>query len=344
MTGAPADAALLSANIGAHLDDAASRNLTPALISVARGADARAPVAPRSVRLCASLGELAGVVYDALSPAPDEDARMAVTEAAAALAILTKFDDQVIDGRAFHGGANTPRESLRRTTTAYLAPTLDSLRTARPRYDEPRCAPAAFAGQRLRSVARDDARLASYFTLVSRGWDSQVDSVETFTSHPSTVSAAKVSRVSSRTSMLWLSMISAVGALPLATPSRARPRWLRGMLRWGRWIHRADALADLSRDLDDALLSNAVMHALWTLAPSAFDDAVRRRDHAALFALVGELEVDVAMRPPPGALDRVSRDLSGLGDLSSHLGWMHSFLLGRYETHPLRAPRRDPSS
>lgn len=337
MIGEPADAALLSANIGARLDDAASRNLTPALISVARGADARAPVAPRTVRLCAALGELAGVVYDALSPTPDDDTRMAVTEAAAALALLTKIDDQVIDGRAFHGGSKTSREALHRTTTAYLAPTLDSLRTARPRYDEPRCALAAFTGQRLRALACDDPRLASFLALASRGWDTQVDAVVTFTAHPSTVSAARIARVSARVSALWLSMVCSIGTLPLAAPARARPRWLRGMLRWGRWIHRADALADLARDLDDGLLSTAVLHSLWTLAPGAFDDALRRRDHGAVYALVRELGVDAAMRPPPAALERATRDLADLGALAAHLGWVHASLIGRYESHPLRA-------
>jgi hypothetical protein len=325
------------AHVASQLETAGRRNLTVALLAALRGADARAPVAPRSVRLCAALGELAGAVFDALTPAPDDALRDRVTEAAAALALLTKVDDQVIDGRAFHGGAASSRDALRRTTTAYLAPTLDSLRTARPRYDEARCVLAAFTGQRLAAIAHDPARLAAHHSLIARGWDTQVDAVVTLTAHPATVSAARVARVSTHISTLWLGMISAVGALPFSAPPSTSLRRRRAMLRWGRWIQRADALADLARDLDDGLVSTAVSHTLWTRAPSAFDDALRRRDTAAIYALVAEHRVDAAMLPPPGALARAARELDGLGALPAHLAWIHAYLLGRYESDPLRA-------
>ena len=322
-----------------HLDAAGRHNLTASLLDAARGADARAPVAPRSALLCAALGELAGAVYDALAPARDEALRARVTEAAAALALLTKVDDQVIDGRPFHGGAGAPRDALRRATAAYLAPTLDSLRASRPRCDEARCALAAFTGQRLAALAHDPARLAGLHGLIARGWDTQVDAVVTLTAHPATVSAARVARVSTRISTLWLGMISAVGALPFAAPRTASLRRRRAMLRWGRWIQRADALADLARDLDDGLLSTAVGHGLWERAPAAFDDALLRRDTAAVYALVAEHGVDAAMSPPPGALARASLDLDGLGALPAHLAWIHAYLLGRYESDPRRVHR-----
>ncbi len=338
------DAALMMPSFGARLDEGVERNLTPALLSVARGAHARAPLPARTVRLCAALGELAGAVFDALAPRPDEDLRAQVTEAAAALALLTRVDDQVIDGRHFHGGAKAPRDGLRRTVTAYLAPTLDSLRAARPRYDEARCALAAFTGQRLRALAVDDARLASQHAIIARGWDTQVDTVATLSAHPSTVTAHRVARVSTRSSALLLAMVAAVGALPLSSPAAARPRWRRGMLLWGRWIQRADALADLARDLDDGLLSTVVARALWERAPHAFDDAMRRRDAPALYRLIAAYGIDAAMLPPPSALARATRDLEGLGELAAHLAWIRAYHLGRYESNPLRAAAGDRAS
>jgi hypothetical protein len=155
MTGAP----LHDVHLSSALDAAGRRNLTASLLDAARGADARAPVAPRSVRLCAALGELAGAVFDALAPSRDHALRARVTEAAAALSLLTKVDDKVIDGRPFHGGAGAPRDALRRATAAYLAPTLDSLRAARPRGRRPTaCAPRASA---LRSAPGGRSRRRS---------------------------------------------------------------------------------------------------------------------------------------------------------------------------------------
>ncbi len=315
--------------------DRADAHLTADLRAAFVDADRDAPITPSSVRLCASLGELAGAVYDALAPTPDPSVRHAVCEAAAALALLTKVDDQVIDGRPFHGGRATPRAQLRAKTARHLGDTLHALVHAKARGDEPRERLAAFTGAKLHALATTRRRRDAHLALVARGWRTQVDAVAVFTAHPSEVEAATVARVTARVSSQWLAMVSAVGALPLDGPMTARGSHVRGMLLWGRWIQRADALADLARDLDDGLLSTVATHTLWHRAPAATDDALTRGDARALAHLVCAHHVDRALLPSPAALDRAAEALDGLGALPAHLRAVHGYLAARW--HALAA-------
>src|SRR6202044_3408956 len=92
-------------------------------------ADVDGRVTPGSRLLCASLGLLGVETYRALGGRGREGE---VGRAAAMLSLLTKIDDQWIDAPAFHGGASTPRAELRARVRAFLAPTLASVRAARP--------------------------------------------------------------------------------------------------------------------------------------------------------------------------------------------------------------------
>ncbi len=265
-----------------------------------------------------------------------------VALAGAELALLTKIDDQVIDDPAFHGGRAADRGELRSRTIAYLAPTLESVRTGTPATEEPRCELAADLGRRLRLLTDERARLEWLLEVLERGWAIQVDAVATFTAHPRHVSAAEVDRVSADISGAWLMMIAAVGALPGDAERSLTRGEERLFFEWGLPIQRADALSDLARDLGDGLVTTACGHALWhrgvDVCAMAGPEGPRERAYEALV----EHDLDTPLLPSPRSLGELEAGLGSLGRLPALLRWIHGFLLVRYLGHPLCCRR--PSS
>jgi hypothetical protein len=304
-------------------------------------ADPEGRVAPRSRRLCGALGLLSRVAYEALGGRRHAGA---VGVAGAALSLLTKVDDEVIDGHAFHGGMATDRRALRARTAAYLRPTLASLRSGVAAGEEPRCAMAADVGQRLRRLTGDPTRLSHLLSVIAEGWRIQVDAVEVLSSHPGAVSLAEVASVTRRISGAWLLMIALIGALPedAARPLSADEE--EAFYDWGFHIQRADALADLEKDTRDGLVSSFAGRLAWEREPARYLPACARGDAAALYMMLARHRVDEACLSggvPEGAL---SARLAGLGEVHPLLGWIHGFLIHRYLVHP-RSLRdgRDPA-
>jgi hypothetical protein len=322
--------------------DAAADPLTPEIVAAGErhlaalgpamdAADPGGSVAPRSRLLCASLGLLAEEAHRALGGRRDPDA---VGRAAAMLALLTKIDDEVIDGPAFHGGASPDRAELRARTRAFLAPTLASVRAARPASDEPRCALGAALGAALRELAGEPARLERLLEAVAAGWDVQVDAVAVLTSHPAAVTRAEVAAVTRAISGAWLLMITLVGTLPADV---ARPL-TRGeeqqFFDWGWAIQRADALADLDKDLADGHLASWAGILLWERAGAAYPEAAARGDAAAVHALVRAHRVDRDCLPGDAERAALGATLPGLGRVPALLAWIHAYLVRRYDAGP----------
>ena len=295
-------------------------------------------VADRSRLLCAGLAELALACYQALGGSRRCDE---VAAAAALLSLLTKIDDQVIDGPAFHGGRHTDRRALRKATTRYLAPTLQSLREAVPATSEPRCRLAAELGRRLQQLAADPGRLAELEETIASGWAIQVDAVATFTAHPGRVSSESVAQVTANISGVWLLMISMVGTLPGDANRALSADERQAFFGYGGFIQRADALADLARDVADGLVATVPGLAAWRRAGEAYLDVCDRVDVDRLYGLAADTDADLACLPPAGALDALDLRLAGLGSLASLLRWIEGFLLSRYLVHP--RCRRRPS-
>jgi hypothetical protein len=293
-------------------------------------------VADRSRLLCAGLAQLALACYRALGGSRQ---RAEVAAAAALLSLLTKIDDQVIDGPAFHGGRRTDRRELRERTTRYLAPTLQSLRQATPATAEPRCGLAAELGRRLRELADDGERLAELEATIARGWAIQVEAVATFTAHPGSVSEDQVAEVTANISGAWLLMISMVGTLP-ADASRVLTGDEQGaFFGYGGSIQRADALADLSRDVADGLVATVPGLRAWQGAGEVYLAACDRVDVDRLYEIAAATDADLACLPGTATLDTLDRRLADLGALPSLLRWIGGFLLSRYLVHP-RCRRR----
>jgi hypothetical protein len=295
-------------------------------------ADPDARVEPQSRLLCAALGLLAEAAYRALG---GRARAHAVGRAAAMLALLTKIDDQVIDGLPFHGGAGTDRAALRRRTRAFLAPTLASVRASRPTTAEPRCTFAAALGVALCELGGDPARRDHLLATLAAGWEIQVCAVAVLTAHPAAVSRAEVAAVTRAISGAWLLMIAMVGTLP-PDASRAFSAAEEGeFFAWGSAIQRADALADLAKDLADGHLASFPGLLLWERAPAAYLDAAHRGDAAELYALVRAHGVDRACLPDAAEAAALERTLGGLGEVPALLQWIHAYLVGRYQAHPL---------
>jgi hypothetical protein len=306
----------------------------------AAAADPEGRVEPRSRVLCAALGLLSVVAYRALGGG----ARAAeVGRAGAMLSLLTKIDDQVIDDRAFHGGAGADRELVRRRTRAFLAPTLRSLKDARPAGDEPRCAFAADLGRALRALAGERGRLDHLLETIAMGWEVQVEAVSVLTSHPAAVRREQVAGITRRISGAWLLMIAMIGSLPedAARPLSAAEE--EDFFAWGSAIQRADALADLEKDLGDGHLSSYPGRLLWERAPEAYLDAAARGDFTAIYALVRAHGVERDCLPDPAEAAALSAALPCLGEVPSLLGWIQGYLASRYVTHP-RSAGRGPGS
>lgn len=300
-------------------------------------ADPEARVEPRSRVLCAALGLLGVITLRALGGGASA---AAVGRAAAMLSLLTKIDDQVIDARAFHGGAATDRAELRARTRAFLAPTLASLREARPATGEARCAFAADLGRALRGLGGDPARLAHLLDTIAMGWEIQVEAVAVLTSHPSAVSRAEVASITRRISGAWLLMIAMVGALPADAQRPLSKAEEEGFFAWGAAIQRTDALADLAKDLADGHLASYPGRILWERAPAAYLDAAARGDAAAIYALARAHAVDRDCLADPD--EPAHAALDALGEVPSLLAWIRAYLARRYLAHPLSAATAAP--
>ncbi|AKT41936.1 hypothetical protein [Chondromyces crocatus] len=301
-------------------------------------ADPEGSVTPRSRLLCAALGQLAVLAYEALGGKAHAE-QVGLT--AASLSLLTKIDDEVIDRHEFHGGMNARRRMVRAKTEAFLAPTLASLGSGLAANAEPRCAFAAAIGRQLGTIAQSRVRLDHVLSVIAEGWRTQIDAVVTLSSHPGQVSLAEVAGVTRRISGAWLLMVSLLGSLP---DDAARPFTddeEEAIYDWGFHIQRADALADLQKDLGDGLISSFVGRILWEREPSRYLPACRAGDAATLYEMAAIHRVDeICLRggEPVGAL---ATRLGALGELNSLLSWIHGFLLERYLEHPLCRRRSD---
>jgi hypothetical protein len=306
-------------------------------------ADPEGRVAPRSRLLCAALGLLGVAAYQALAAEAPERSRRSEAEvglAAAALSLLTKVDDEVIDRLGFHGGMATDRRAVRQRTEAFLAPTLASLGTGLAATPEPRCALAAAVGRRLSRLAGSRARLDHVIEVIAEGWRTQVDAVATLSSHPGELSLAEVAGVTRRISGAWLLMIALTGSLPAEASRPFSADEEEAFFDWGLHIQRADALADLQKDVEDGLTSSFAGRLLWEREPSRALAACRARDAAALYEMAARHRVDeLCLRGGAGRAALAER-LRGLGEADALLAWIHGSLIHRYLAHPLC--QRDP--
>jgi hypothetical protein len=297
-------------------------------------ADPHGLVEPRSRLLCAGLGVLSQITYRALGGSRVADE---VGRAGALLSLLTKIDDQVIDSPAFHGGATRDRAELREATRAFLAPTLASLTAGRAIDAEPRCALAAELGRSLRALAGDPARLLHLLATIAMGWEVQVEAVALLTSHPAKVTRAEVDRITGRISGAWLLMIAMIGALPSDAKRPLSAAEEEAFFAWGSAVQRADALADLEKDLADGHLASYPGRLLWESAPEAYLDALARGDLRAVYALVSEHEIDRACLLDEEDIELLSAELPRLGEVPSLFAWIQGYLADRYLAHPLSA-------
>lgn len=304
------------------------------LAALIDGADPARSVSPRSRLLCAGLACLARASYAALG-----GTRRAheVGEAAAMLALLTKIDDQVIDDLEFHGGPLARRDAswLDRRSRAYLAPTLASIREARPASAEPRCLLAATLGQRLRALAASRARLDHVLDTIHFGWEVQVRAVRLLSSDPSLVEDAAIAEVSADISGAWLLMVTMIGELPEDARRPLHAGEIRAFYDWGLHIQTADAFADLHKDTADGLVASRPGVALARIDPSLWRRALIRAELGPLYAAMAEARVDLDLLPRADELDALAEALAGLGLVPTWLRWIHGFLSWRWLMHPL---------
>lgn len=297
-------------------------------------ADPEGRVTPSSRVLCAGLGLLGVAAHRALGGGPRA---LEVGRAGAMLSLLTKIDDQVIDAPDFHG--STDRAALAAKTRAYLAPTLASLRGARAVSSEPRCALAAALGSALRVLAADQARLDRVLSTIAYGWEVQVEAVRVLTSHPAGVTRAEAAAVTRAISGAWLLMIARIGELPGDAARGFTPAEEGSFYAWGWAIQRADALADLAKDLADGHLASYPGRLLWERAPDAYLDAARRGDGPALYRLLRDHDVDRACLPDDDEVSALRAALPDLGEVASMLAFIQDYLARRYLVHPWCARR-----
>ena len=110
-----------------------------------------------------------------------------------------------------------------------------------------------------------------------------------------------------------------------------------GFLAWGWAIQRADALADLAKDLADGHLSSWAGRLLWERAPAAYLDAAARGDAPAIYALLRAHAVDRDCLPDAAEAALLEAALPALGEVPDLLAWIHAYLTRRYLAHPLHA-------
>lgn len=279
--------------------------------------------------LCAALGVLAqdaGRALGASSSLP------AVTEAAALLSLLTKVDDEVIDGAAFHGGPlrRGGHRALRRRVRSYLAPSLESLRTGRPVRSEARCELAAEVGRQLHSLAATRDRLDRLHGVIASGWETQVRAVDLLSRHPAESSMAQVAHVTAAISGDWLLMITMVGGLPAEARREVSDAEVEAFAAWGWHIQRADALADFVKDAGEGLANSWAGRVCFERWGENYVRALARNDVHAL-----ELMLDAcapACLAGPSALWDAARALDTLGDVPVALTWIQAMLVGRWRS------------
>ena len=288
-------------------------------------ADPAGSVSAASRLLCCALGDLGLASYQALG---GSSAGEAVGIGAAALALLTKIDDEMIDARAFHGGGRGDRSELAAKTRAFLAPTLQSIRAAAPAGSEPRCEFATMVGRRLRELCAPEhqPRLVRLLAAIEQGWEIQVQAVTVLSAAPATVSAAEVVSTSRAISGAWLSMMVLCGALPADAREPVSEAEIQAIWDWGSFIQRTDALCDLAKDQHDGLGSTYVG---WRAHQSGFRHGGLRE----LYAHVAARDIDLECIPSEAERRRLGRALGRLGRVSGMLEWIHHMLLGRYLAH-----------
>lgn len=292
-------------------------------------ADPEGLVGAQSRLLCAGLGVLGVAAHRALGG--DENRAEDVGRAGAMLSLLTKIDDQVIDAPAFHQG---DRATLTTRTRAFLAPTLASIRDARPANAEPRCTLAADLGCALRSLAASQDRLDRVLATIAYGWEVQVEAVRVLTARPDLITRPEIAQTTRSISGVWLLMIARLGELPSGARRAFTPEEEDAFYAWGWAIQRADAIADLAKDLADGHLSSWPAFALWERAPELTRDAIARGDAAAIYGLLRKHRIDDACLPDEPESDALARSLPDLGEVRSLLAFVHGYLVQRYLAHP----------
>jgi hypothetical protein len=301
-----------------------------ALEPAVSAADPEGRVSAQSRLLCAGLGVLSTAAYRALGGRGRADD---VGRAGAMLSLLTKIDDQVIDAPVFHQGGD--RRALPARTRAYLAPTLRSIREGRPADAHPRCALAADLGRLLRHLAADQARLDRMLATIAEGWEVQVEAVRVLTSGPAAVTRVEVAAVTRAISGVWLLMIARLGELPGDARRAFTPAEEADFFAFGWAIQRADALADLAKDLADGHLATWPGLLLWERDPDAYLRVAAQGDAAALHALLVAHGVDRACLLDAAEASALASALPDLGEVRALLAFVHDYLSRRYLAHPL---------
>ena len=289
-------------------------------------ADPEGLVLPRNRLLCAGLSLLSTEAYRALG---GRERAGEVARAGALLSLLTKVDDQIIDGPAFHGCGQPPRGEVEERVHRYLEPTLRSLRQGRAARPEGRCELAAELGQALRRLAADDGRLSRCQADIALGWRVQARAVAALSARPGAVPRPEIERITTAISSVWLRMMLRVGELPGDARRPLSLPEVRCVQEWGYWIQRADALADLGKDTAEGLCSSLPGLLLWEREPLAYERACAEHDHRWLARKLVEHGIDRALLPAPRQLDALM--LPSLGEVPGLLRYIHGFLAGRFE-------------
>jgi hypothetical protein len=296
-----------------------------ALRRLVDAADPEGLVLPRNRLLCTGLSLLSTEAYRALGGSERE---AEVERAGALLSLLTKIDDQVIDGAAFHGAGAPPRDEVEERVLRYLAPTLRSLREGRPTRAEGRCELAAELGQRMKALAGGEERLRKVQEDIALGWRVQARAVAILSARPGAIPRPRVERITTAISSVWLRMMLRVGELPGDTVRGLAPEEVHCVRGWGHWIQRADALADLAKDTGEGLCSSLPGLLLWEQEPAAYERACREGDAAWIGQKLVEHRIDRRMLPRPEQLAPLR--LPSLGEIPGLLAYIHGFLAGRF--------------
>lgn len=283
----------------------------------------------RSRILCAALGVLAQDAGRALGASTSLPA---VTEAASLLSLLTKVDDEVIDGAAFHGGPlrRGGHRALRRRVRSYLAPTLDSLLSGRPAVAEARCELAARVGRQLHALAATPDRLDRLLGVIAGGWETQVRAVDLLSRHPAETSMAQVAHVTAAISGDWLLMITMVGGLPADAQREVSEGEMEAFARWGWHIQRADALADFVKDAREGLANSWAGRVCFERWGEDYVRALVRADVDTLDSMLDDCAPECLA--DPSALRDAARALDTLGEVPVGLTWIQAMLVGRWQS------------
>ena len=295
-------------------------------------ADPRTLVKERPKFLCAALGLLSQISYDALG---GQSRRHEVGRAGALLSLLTKIDDQVIDSPDFHGGCALSFEEAQQKTRDYLAPTLESIKTGKPANTEARCLLAAMLGGEIRALSGESkTRFNQVIEWIEFGWSVQSRAVATLSRHSADISQDSVNQVTRDISGAWLLMIAAIGSLPSDAHRMFTASEVDAFFQFGWHIQRADALADMAKDLADGLISSYPDRLLYSLNPVKYENCLSLKLAEPIYAICREMGIDILCLPSPEELISSEQEMAQLGDLPDLLNWIHGFLTWRYLIHP----------